>query len=398
MAAERRMSITRRGSKEGGVWTEGKGYPSAPKAATGIEKSLKPNETDKSNLDEAKKQNKKMDKLTVFANKQYLTARAVAPALRLIPGLGPILAGATITGGRAIAGSVAEMKTNQSRGFGQSIGEMGRSAKVMKLGFSGMRGDFRAGAKTSLMGVKGMMGGVLGVLGTITQGIMNILPIMAMIAGAILAVLSISKFFRTMMGTIFGIISMMLDIALLPLMPIFMVMIKALLRLLPTIQAMASSLEEPMQQLADWMASSMSKLVEAFTSTILPWIINDLIPFFRDTLWPFLLWFLKFMADTGIGLLKALLTLVEIILPIISWIMRAVAAIFGAIGPGGVIMAALFTVAGMIVGAIIGSKIPFLGSAGAAIGAGIGGAAEHEAFLCDVIGVKIYGDHMGHGI
>jgi len=233
MAEGTRRFIIERRTGGAGPYMGPSRFQATPQAATGIEKTLGKSE-------------KHADRMTQIANKVYLEARALAPALRLIPGLGPVMSGATIAAGRGFAVAVGELKTSNLgalSGIQRVLGESGALLRNIAFLTKIPSSEWRSRVYTPLISNLQGMGEGLGALAGI---VLQVIPIAAVIGGGVMALFSLSKLFRSMLGNIFSILSAVLDVALLPLVPVvFMPLLQNIMGLMSWATALGNFLKTP---------------------------------------------------------------------------------------------------------------------------------------------------------
>lgn len=151
-------------------------------------------------------------KIVRIGNEMWRSTREYVPFLRHIPLIGPVIAAAGITMGRAtsrVLGEVAALRIGGGKG----------ANKAFRLGLS-------------------------------------MLTLIAAIAATIFALLSIGKIFRTVLSTFFMMFSMMVDLLILPFIPLFTVLIQAFAGLFPVISAIGSTFLRPIADTAIKMVSA----------------------------------------------------------------------------------------------------------------------------------------------
>jgi len=159
-----------------------------------------------------------------MADGVYRMSRIYAPFLRYIPGFGPQLAATSVGLGRGLANVAAELI--------ESKGLFLKGFVDLKNGLvAGFHGDAKGALLNSRAGFS-KIGKSLGTVGSIAT----------IAVGALMAILSISRVFRSMMGVFFTVIVSFMDILLAPMVIMFLPLITALMQFLPFMESLANIL------------------------------------------------------------------------------------------------------------------------------------------------------------
>lgn len=313
-------------------------FEANPRAVEGIQNSLRGQE-------------RTSGKLARIGDKVYLEARALAPALRVIPALGPVMATAMIAAGRAQAVVLAGFRRENLGGFrGLKDTFTATGALVHNIGmmFRTPPRMWRSRlAEPIMINLKEIFTGIFGLF----KAILSIIPTLLLIGGGVIAILAFSRMFRSLLGHAFGILSAVLDILLMPFLPLFMFVIDKLTGLLGWASRSAQWLE----------------------GTLLPWFANTAFPFLQaipEKLVALYNWFkdsalwetLKTLDWIGLfsNVAKIALAIVDFLANVIPPVIDTVAGVVDEIGVGGTIATLLTGILGWFTG---GKIVAGLGTA-----------------------------------
>ena len=317
-------------------------FAAAPLAATGIERTLGQSA-------------KHADRLTQIANKVYLEARALAPAIRLIPGIGPVMSGATIAAGRGMAVAVGELKTTNFKQLGGIRDILGGTQALFHNFGQFFKTPPASWSQRLFRPLASNFQQIGGGIGQVAGLLLKVIPIAVVVGAGVMAILSISKLFRSWMGSIFGLVSLMMDILIVPFMPLFQWVIHFLMgTVLPWVQGVAAWLNKvDMSGLIAWLGGVLDKGFKFVTVTIPEWW-NAAVA-----------WFSTYLKEPLAGLWDAIkgvdwTGILGTISGAVVSMATGVARFMGFVGPSGMLDVGIGAIAGAVLGAFFGH--PFLGA------------------------------------